>query len=410
MTAILEDLGDRGAISGWCAPEFSDVLAAFRANFVLRGEVGASVCLMRGDDVLVDLWGGFARRGTDDSAPTPWQRDTIGVVYSCTKAATALCLHRLIEQGAIAYDRPVADIWPDFAAGGKQATTVAMMLCHTSPVPHLRAPIRAGGLVDWDYMVDRVAAEDAFWEPGTRQGYHALTYAWTVGNLVRILAAKPLGQYFADEIATPLGLDFHIGLPEAEEARVAPMIAADRSEVNLNSRFFKQATSVPESLPNLFLFNQGGANFNSREVHAADIGSANGITHARGLAGLFAPLATSGKGLVQPDTIARMSRVCAATLDDAVLLQPMRFAMGFMASTDNRANGNDSLLLGENAFGHVGMGGSIGFADPVAGISFGYTMNRMGPGILLNPRGQSLVDAAYSALGWSSNRSGAWRP
>jgi CubicO group peptidase (beta-lactamase class C family) len=304
----------------------------------------------------------------------------------------------------------VADVWPEFAAGGKAATTVAMMLCHTSPVPHLRDPIPPGGLIDRDYMVCRVAAEPAFWEPGTRQGYHALTYAWTVGNLVRIVSGKPLGRYFAEHIAGPLGLDFHIGLPEAAEPRVAPMIAPDRAEIDFSSRFFRTATQVPGSLPNLFLFNQGGADFNAREVHAAEIGSANGMTNARGLAGMYVALADGGSGIISPDTLARMGRVCAATMDDAVLMQPMRFAMGFMASTDNRASGGDSLLIGESAFGHVGMGGSVGFADPAAGIGFGYTMNRMGPGILLNPRGQSLVDAAYRALGWSSNASGAWRP
>jgi CubicO group peptidase (beta-lactamase class C family) len=410
MTVISQDLGPRGRISGMCAPGFAGVLDAFRANFDRLGEVGASVCVVRDGQTVVDLWGGLARPAAADEPGAPWQHDTLGVVYSCTKAATALCLHRLIEQGAIALEDRVADIWPAFAEGGKQATTVAMMLCHTAPVPHLREPIRPGGLIDHDYMAARVAAEPAFWAPGTQQGYHGLTYAWTVGHLVRLLSGKSLGRYFADEITGPLGLDFHIGLSEVDEARVAPMIAPDRAEVNMASRFFQQATGAPGSLPNLFLFNQGQADFNTRAVHAAEIGSANGMTHARGLAGLYAPLAADGAGVVHPDTIARMSRVCAATLDDAVLCQPMRFAMGFMASTDNRASGGDSLLIGESAFGHVGMGGSVGFADPAAGIGFGYTMNRMGPGILLNPRGQALVDATYAALGWSSNRTGAWRP
>lgn len=409
MMQILEERGEGGQIAGVCAPEFAGVLDAFRANFDIFGEIGASVCVVRGDETLVDLWGGIARAGHDDAPAVPWQRDTIGVVYSCTKGAAALCLHRLIDQGVIGHTDRVADIWPAFAQGGKAATTVAMMLCHTSPVPHLREPIIAGGLVDWDYMVGRVEAEEAFWEPGTRQGYHALTYAWTVGNLVRLLAGKPLGQYFAEEIAGPLGLDFHIGLPAAMENRVAPMVAPDRAEIDFTSRFFQAATGVKGSLPNLFLFNQGAADFNTREVRAAEIGSANGITNARGLAGMYAPLAAGGAGLVSPDTVARMGRVCAATLDDAVLMQPMRFAMGFMASTDNRASGTDSLLIGETAFGHVGMGGSVGFADPALGIGFGYTMNRMGPGVLLNARGQALVDATYDAFSWSSNRSGAWR-
>jgi hypothetical protein len=224
----------------------------------------------------------------------------------------------------------------------------------------------------------------------------------------------PMGQYFRENVAVPLGLDFHIGLPESEETRVAPMIPADPAEVNFASDFFRKATTQPGSLPNLFLTNLGGADFNSREIHAAEIGSANGITNARGLAGMYAPLANGGGALVSPDRVHRMGRVSAATHSDAVLCQPMRFAMGFMTSTDNRSegvgsSGADSLILGESAFGHVGMGGSVGFADPAQGLSMGYTMNRMGAGILVGERGQSLIDAAYRAIGMTSDTSGAWR-
>lgn len=404
MNQVNEQLDDGRKIAGHCAPGFEPLLSAFRDNFVHRNEVGASVCLTHNGMTVVDLWGGLANPATGQQ----WESDTISIIYSCTKAATALCAHRLVEQGLLGYDAAVGDLWPEFAVAGKQGTTVAMMLAHTSPVPHLRDAIRSGGLADWDYMIGRVAAEEAHWEPGTRQGYHGVTYAWTVGQLVRLAAGKPLGAFFRDEIAGPLNLDFHIGLAESAEPRVAPMIAPDPAEVNFNSRFFKAATQKPGSLPNLFLTNLGQADFNSREIHAAEIGSANGISNARGLAGLFAPLA-HGSDLVSHQTISRMSRVCAATHDDAVLMQPMRFGLGFMASTDNRALGGDSMIIGEAAFGHVGMGGSIGFADPIAGISLGYTMNRMGAGILLNERGQSLVDAAYEAMGWSSNASGAWR-
>ncbi len=406
MTSIRETLPDGCTLAGHCDPAFAEVLEAFRQNFIDRKEVGASLCLTHQGQTVVDLWGGQA----DPQTQAPWTEDTISIIYSCTKAATALCAHMLVERGLLDYDMPVGDLWPEFATAGKEDTTVAMMLAHTAPVPHLRAPIKDGGLSDWDYMVARVAAEEAHWAPGTRQGYHGLTYAWTVGQLVRLAAQKPLADFFRDEVATPLGLDFHIGLPEADEARVAPMIASDPAEVNFNSRFFKAVTGEPGSLPQLFLTNQGKANFNSRDIHAAEIGSANGISNARGLAGMYAPLANGGGQLVAESTIHRMSRVCAATQMDAVLMQPMRFSMGFMASTDNRRLGGDSLLIGEAGFGHVGMGGSIGFADPDAQLSFGYTMNRMGAGILLNARGQSLVDATYRALGWRDNASGAWRP
>ena len=391
-------------VHGHCAPAFEPVRDTFARNFAEHGEVGASLCITHRGQTVVDLWGGMA----DPKAETPWARDTVSVVFSCTKGATALCAHMLAERGKLDLYGDVAALWPDFAAGGKAGTTLANMLAHTSPVPHLRDPVRQGGYADWEYMVERVAAEPAWWAPGTRQGYHGVTYAWTVGQMVRLAAGEPMAAFFKREVADRLGLDFHIGLPESEEGRVAPMIAADPSEVDFQSKFF-QAMAQPESLPHLFLTNNGGADFNARDIHAAEMGSANGITNARGLAGLYAPLANGGGGLLSPDTIARMGRVSAATHEDATLLQPMRFGLGFMVSTDNRAAGGDSLLLGEAAFGHVGMGGSLGFADPQAELSFGYTMNRMGAGILLNARGQGLVDAAYRALGFASNASGAWR-
>ncbi len=396
MTALIE---------GHCDPAWQAVADAFRANFTERREFGASLCVMQHGRPVVDLWGGLA----DPKTGRAWERDTIGIVFSCTKGATALCAHMLAERGQLDLHADVAGLWPDFAQGGKAGTTTAMMLAHTAPVPHVRATIKAGGMTDWDSMVEMVAAEPAWWEPGTRQGYQGLTYAWTVGNMVRLAAGQTLGAYFQQHVAGPLGLDFHIGLPEPEEHRVAPMIASDPAEANLASKFLLAVMREPGSLSQLFVTNTGRADFNTRAMHAAELGSANGITNARGLAGMYAPLAIGGGGLLQPDTVARMGRASAATHMDAMLLQPMRFGLGYMISTDNRAVGGDSLLLGEHAFGHVGMGGSIGFADPALGLSFGYTMNRMGAGILLNERGQSLVDAAYRAAGLSGNSSGAWR-
>jgi CubicO group peptidase (beta-lactamase class C family) len=384
---------EAATIHGSCDPGFEPVRDAFLANFTARGEIGASVCVTHRGRVVVDLWGGIASPKTG----APWTKDTVSIVFSCTKGAAALCAHMLVERGALDLHDDVAKLWPAFAASGKAGTTLANMLAHTSPVPHVRDPVKPGGYADWEYMVERVAAEPAWWEPGTRQGYHGVTYAWTVGQMVRLAAGEPLGVFFQREIAQKLGLDFHIGLPESEEERVAPMIAADPSEVNFESKFF-QAVAQQGSLPQLFLTNNGGADFNSREIHAAEMASANGISNARGLAGLYAPLANGGGGLLKPETIAHMGRVSAATHRDATLLQPMRFGLGFMMSTDNRQAGGDSLLLGETAFGHVGMGGSVGFADPAEELSFGYTMNRMGAGILLNERGQSLVDAAYQAV------------
>ena len=394
-----------GRLTGIYDTAFAGVADAFRANFTERREAGASVCVCLHGRPVVDLWGGVAA----PKSGRLWESDTVSIVFSCTKGATALCAHMLAEEGRLDLYEDVSRLWPAFAQNGKAETTTAMMLGHTSPVPHVREPVRAGGYLDFDYMVERVAAEPAFWEPGTRQGYHGVTFAWTVGNMVRLAAGQPMGAYFAKRVAGPLGLDFHIGLPASEEARVAPMIGSDPAEADLSSRFLKAVIGKPGSLPHLFVSNNGGADFNTREMHAAELGSANGITNARGLAGMYAKLAAGGGGLLKPETVERMGRCSAATHRDATLLQPMRFGLGFMVSTDNRLAGGDSVLIGERAFGHVGMGGSVGFADPGLGLSFGYTMNRMGPGILLNERGQSLVDAAYLDVGCRGNASGAWR-
>jgi CubicO group peptidase (beta-lactamase class C family) len=269
-------------------------------------------------------------------------------------------------------------------------------------------------------MTDRLADEEPFWTPGTRNGYHGLTFGWTVGEIVRRVSGKSLGQFFQDEIAKPLGIDFWIGLPEQYEPRVASMVRhAWPQDVPLPP-FLEAVVKDKNSTPSLFLLNTGGfmpGGANSRAGHAAEIGAANGISNARGLAGMYAPLAQGGGRLVDGETLDEMGRVSMATHWDATLYIPTRFALGFMKSMDNRQRvapikqfpGIDSVILSDKAFGHVGAGGSIGFADPECGLSFGYTMNRMGPGLLLNPRGQSLVDAAYRCLGYRANASGVWQ-
>jgi CubicO group peptidase (beta-lactamase class C family) len=280
-----------------------------------------------------------------------------------------------------------------------------MMLDHSAGVPALREKVKNSGPYEWDYMTDRLAAEEPFWAPGTRNGYHGFTFGWTVGEMVRRASGKSLGTYFQDEIAKPLGLDFWIGLPEAIEPRVAPMIPYIYKPAQARTPFMTDLSKVPTSPASLFFFNTGDWRIGSADTragHAAEIGAANGITNARGLAGMYAPLARGGGKLVDRKTLTRMGEVSMATHDDATLRIPTRFALGFMKSMDNRKRSEgakifgpdiDSVIMSSAAFGHVGAGGSLGFADPAAGMSFGYTMNSMGPGLLLNERGQALVDA-----------------
>jgi CubicO group peptidase (beta-lactamase class C family) len=410
-------------VQGRCEPGFEPVLEAFLDNFKTRDEVGGSICLSVAGETMVDLWGGFRSAppaaGGEGAAAAPWTADTISVVFSCTKAATALCAHVLIDRGALDLHAPVARYWPEFAAEGKEHVTVAMMLNHSAGVPALRAPVKKGGFLDWTYMTERLAAEPPFWPPGTRNGYHMSTFGWTVGELVRRVSGRSLGTFFRDEIAGPLGLDFWIGLPDEHHPRVASMIpwVPDRKApiAAFTEALQKGFKSGGDTLQFQALMNTGGHRADAPDSWRAEFGGGGGIANARGLAGMYAPLANGGVHggvrLLGADHIVRMSEVSVATEVDATLLMPTRFGLGFMRSMDNRhrpAGHMETMILGRTAFGHAGAGGSVGFADPEARLAFGYSMNRMGAGILLNERGQALVDAAYRALGYRTDAPGAW--
>ncbi|HEY7308714.1 MAG TPA: serine hydrolase domain-containing protein [Gemmataceae bacterium] len=400
------------AIQGECDARFRDVGDEFERNFAERGEVGASVCVILDGRTVIDLWGGLAERRTH----RPWEKDTIGLVWSSTKGATALCAHMLVSRGLLDLDRPVAAYWPEFGQAGKESITVRMLLDHQAGLPAIRQPLAAGGLYDWQYMTAMLAAETPFWEPGTRQGYHATTFGHLVGEVVRRVAERPFDVFFRDEIARPLALDFHIGLPDEHEPRVAPTIRADPPPPGEpHSRFLTLMASDPDSIQALTVKNSGrraaAGDHDSREAHRAVLPSQGGITNARGLAGMYAPLANGGGGLVDGDTLKQISAVSSAIGVDATLCIGLRIALGFWKSSDNRPGppgARDSIILSEEAFGHPGMGGSLGFADPAARLAFGYTMNKQGRGVCLNERGQSLVDAVYRSLGYRTDWLGRW--
>jgi CubicO group peptidase (beta-lactamase class C family) len=403
-------------IHGLCEPRFRAVREEFERNFQERGEVGASVCVTVEGETVVDLWGGIADRPTG----TPWERDTIGLVWSCTKGAVALCAHILVSRGLLDLDAPVNRYWPEFGQADKELIPVRLLLDHQAGLPALHDPLKPGGLYDWSYMVERLAAEKPFWPPGTRQGYHASTFGHLVGEVVRRISGKDVGTFFREEAAGPLGVDFHLGLPSEHERRVAPTIRPDLPpQGEAPSRYLSQAQSDPQGMQALVVKNTGrypaARDYESQHAHQAVLPSQGGITNARGLAGLYAPLALGGVWkdvrLVDEGTLAQMGAVSSASAIDAVLLVGLRFGLGFMKSSDNRRGppgAQDSLILSEDAFGHPGMGGSLGFADRRARMSFGYTMNKQGRGVLLNERGQSLVDATYRSLGYRTKECGRW--
>lgn len=382
------------AVQGHYDPAFKAVREAFEQNFVERGEIGASLCLQdKSGRRVIDLWG-----GTHPDGKTAWSQDTLSIVFSCTKAATALCAHVLIDRGQLNPDALVTQYWPEFGSHGKGMTTVRDMLAHRSGVPALRTPVKSGGFLDFDYVANRLAEEEPFWEVGTAHGYHMVTFGWTVGELIRRVSGKSLGRFFRDEIALPFEVDFHIGLPKSEFYRVSKLQPHKPGPTDTPSAFVKAMFADPTGLQALAFGNNGGWFFDAPESWRAEIGGAGGISNARGLATMFGAI-FSATPLLSKSRIDALRRPVSEGPDKTLCI-PTRFGEGFMLSIDNRdlPGASQSAIIGDGAFGHVGMGGSIGFADPEAGFSFGYTMNRMGDGILLNDRGQSLIDAVYSVI------------
>jgi CubicO group peptidase (beta-lactamase class C family) len=396
------------AIHGTNEPEFVEVLAEFERNLAERGEVGASVTVTVDGRTVVDLWGGVA----DPASGAEWTEDTVVDVWSCTKGATALCAHILADRGELDLRAPVAKYWPEFAQGGKDSILVHQLLDHQAGLAGVREPVPPGAFFDWEQMTGILERAEPLWEPGTRHGYHGLLFGFLVGEVVRRVSGRPLARFFADEVAGPLGLDFWLSLPEELESRVAPTIPPDLTRPGtLIPSLYTTAMGDPTSVPGLMVINTGGYMtpdaFNSREAHASTIGAVGGITNARGLAGMYRPLALGGRfadvTLVRPNQVAVMGQVSSACSVDAAVLVPTRFANGFLKTGDNQhlaANDQEGVLMSEDAFGHSGMGGALGFADPRAKLSFGYAMNHQGAGIGVNQRGQSLVDAVYRALGY----------
>ncbi|MBI3785927.1 MAG: beta-lactamase family protein [Deltaproteobacteria bacterium] len=384
---------------GTCDLRFAAVRDAFAHNFAARGELGASVCVIADGRIVVDLCGGVADRHSGRA----WTPDTLAMIFSSTKGATALCAHVLAARGEIDLDTPVAHYWPEFAAADKGTIAVRQLLNHQSGVCGVDRKLRPEALFDWTTMTAALAEQEPLWPPGTAHGYHALSFGFLIGEIVRRSSTRSLGRFFRDEVAGPLALDFWIGLPAQHEPRLAtirmppptsspsPLLAAMMRRGSLTWKAFMNPRGLISS-----------THANARAVHAAEIPASNGITNARGLAGMYAPLARGGAwrgvSLVDRDTLRRMSTV-ESEGDDRVLLIPTRFASGFMKSMDNP--GRDSARFGPNqaAFGHVGAGGSFGMADPQARVAVAYVMNQLGPGILLNERGQALIDAVYRALG-----------
>jgi CubicO group peptidase (beta-lactamase class C family) len=380
-------------IEGQCDPRFARVREAFAENFAKRGDVGAAVAVTIDGRPAIDLWGGHA----DKERTRPWTRDTIVNVYSATKGVAATCLNRLADQGRVDLDAAVARYWPEFAQAGKERLLVRWLLSHRAGLPAVRKELPSDALLHWDVMTEALAEQEPWWEPNTKHGYHALTFGYLVGEVIRRVTDRSAGTYCREEIAGPLEIDFHIGLDARDDARCAEVIAAPPPPAGQPNPF---AAVDPESMSAKAVNNPKGAmrlgTVNSRAWRGAEVPAANGHTNARALARFYGALACGGEldgvRVLSPAQIERCYQEQSNGID-AVASVPMRFGLGYRLT-------QPAARYGQNprTFGHTGAGGSLGFADPDAKIGFAYTMNQMGSHILLDPRVETLLDALYASI------------
>lgn len=372
-------------IHGTCTPEFEAVRTQFAKHFDEGLELGASTCVTVGGETVVDLWA-----GDRDLEGNPWERDTIVNVWSTTKTMAATTLLVLADRGELDLDAPIATYWPEFGAEGKEAITTAQVMGHTAGLPGWSPAISVEDLYDQDVCAANLAAQAPWWEPGTTSGYHLITQGHLEAEVVRRITGRTLGTFFREEIAEPLGADFHIGLPESEEPRVGYVTPPENAlgvvaGMDADSIAVRAGTSCPVT----------GHEQNTRAWRAAEIPAAGGTSNARGVARVHAMLANGGTldgvRILSPAGVDRIF-VEQAHATDQVLGVKMRLGTGFGLM-------NDLIPLSPNPRSCFwgGWGGSICVIDVDAGISISYVMNKMAGGLVGDMRGAMIVLAAMGA-------------
>ncbi|HEX7038328.1 MAG TPA: serine hydrolase domain-containing protein [Pseudomonadales bacterium] len=372
-------------IQGVCHDRFSAVREAFEKNFTERGDLGASVAVSYQGEIVVDLWGGHR----DRAGTLPWEEDTIVNVYSSTKTMAALCLLVLADRGQVDLYAPVAEYWPEFAQNGKAKVEVRHFLSHSAGLAGMDEPISGEALYDWDRVVDALARQAPWWEPGTASGYHAVTQGHLIGEVVRRVTGRSLGTFFREEIAGPLGADFHIGMPREHFGRIAeldPPARAALSESDPNSiaaRAFKSPAVTAHAAA-------------TDGWRLAEIPAANGHGNARSIVRVQTAVANLGRAFgVELLSEAGARRVFDEQTNgqDLVLGVPIRFGMGYGLTSD-------IMPMGPNE--HIaywgGWGGSTVVVDQDARLCVSYVMNRMAADLLGDLRGFSILQAAYASL------------
>ena len=366
-------------VEGIVAPGFERVAGVFADQ--LSEELGAGFAAIQHGRTLVEIWGGHA----DRARTRPWGRDTLVPVYSTTKGISALIAALCVERGVLSYEARVADLWPAFAAHGKDRVTVAEALSHQAGVPGFIAPIDPTLWLDPPACAEAIAALEPLWRPATASGYHPLTWGYIIGEIVARAAGRSLGAILREDVCAPTGIDFHIGLPETEHARCAEMIKpkriADFGEITVIKR---AAFLTPWAAAQ-----RGGATWRKIEIP-----SANGHGTALAVAQLFAHYATGQVGGARLLSEDAHQQLIARRIEGPDLVLP--FALDWRSGL----LGNAQSFYGpsRNALGHSGAGGSCGFGDPAHGLSVGYVMNKHSHHLMGDPRALRLIDATYSCL------------
>ncbi|MFF7280385.1 serine hydrolase [Streptomyces griseorubiginosus] len=384
-------------VNGTVAEGFEPVRDAFARNFETLGDRGAALAVYRDGRKVVDLWAGTK----DVDGTEPWRHGTAQVVRSATKGVAAAVPLLLHQRGELDLDAPVAEYWPEFKARGKERLAVRQVLNHRAGLPVLDRPLTPEEALDPLKGPEAVAAQAPVWEPGTDHGYHALTYGWMLDELVRRVTGLGAGAWIAREIAGPLGAEFWLGLPEAEEAaqragRVGRVEAPEPTGA-LRARPRRSVTEAyqdPDSLTRrAFAAITPFPDQNEPAYRASALPATNGIATADGLARIYAALIgeVDGVRLFDPATV-ELARAEESAGPDRVLVVNTRFGLGYML------HGSASPFLGAGSFGHPGRGGSLGFADPETGVALGYVTNGFRKTVTADPRAQALVRAVRAAL------------
>jgi CubicO group peptidase (beta-lactamase class C family) len=401
-------------VHGRCAPAFAEVREELERNLGERGIAGAAVCVTLAGETVVDLWGGWQ----DAAAGAPWSEHTTILAWSCTKGLTATLAHMLASAGELDLDAPVARYWPAFAAEGKDAITVRMLLAHQAALPGVRGPLAPRAIYDWDAMRTALERERPFWRPGNGMlCYHAATFGWLVGEVIWRVSGLSPGQLLARELAGPLEAEVWIGLPAEQDHSVARLSAPPTYRFDYADRQHEPAGLRRTALQALErtlgdLFEPGVCD--SRAARSVEMPAINGVASARGLARVYRPLALDGSfggvRVVDERQLDAMAQVHAAACEEFVSLAPARYSAGFQKAAMPRCSPegkSGGLVMAETAFGHRGQGGSLAFADPAAQLSFAYVTSTHSDA---PAQYQRLVDAAYRAIGARRAADGAtWR-